>query len=241
MGNVPEYGFVLAAGKGTRLKPYTDLVPKPLVEAGGKSLIGHALDALAAAGVTNVTVNLHYMADLLATHLQSRDRPALTLSYEETLLDTGGGIKNALATLGSAPFYVVSGDSLWTDGPGSPALNRLAKHWDPERMDILLLLQPLAKMQLTSGTGDYDLAADGRAVRAPDKSGAYVWTSIRICKPEIFANAPAGAFSFLTLLDQAQQRGRLYGLVHDGEWHHISTAADLENVRAALGSAALCS
>ena len=237
MKTVPDHAFILAAGKGTRLKPYTDTCPKPLVKAGGTPLIDHALDHLERAGIRHVVVNLHYMAALLAEHLSTRPTPDIQLSYEKTLLDTGGGIKNALPLLGDAPFYVVSGDSLWTDNNapgGQTALARMAKMWDPERMDLLLLLQPLSRMTLTPGLGDYNLESNGQARRAADKSGAYMWTSIRLCKPELFNHTPDGPFSFLELMDRAERQGRLYGLVHDSDWHHISTAVDLDRVNEAL-------
>ena len=106
--------------------------------------------------------------------------------------------------------------------------------WDPDKMDILILLQPLEKMSLTHGVGDYDLDQDGRAIRSPDQKGSYMFTSMRINAPHIFNDAPDGAFSYLQLLDQAQTRGRLYGLVHDGNWHHISTPDDVKRVNDAL-------
>ena len=153
----PDHAFILAAGKGTRLRPYTDSAPKPMVAVGGRTLIDRTLDKLEEAGVTHVTVNLHYMADILEAHLAKRGSPAITLSHEPDLLDTGGGVKKALRTLGEKPFYVIAGDNLWTDGPSGNALLRLAAAWDDARMDILTLMQPLSGMVLTQGLGDYDL------------------------------------------------------------------------------------
>ena len=97
-------------------------------------------------------------------------------------------------------------------------------------MDMLLLLQHKNLMNLTIGVGDYHLDADGKAKRAKEKDGEYMFAGIRIIHPRVFDNTPQGAFSFLTLMDKAQQNGRLYGLVHDGEWHHISTPEELERV-----------
>lgn len=231
----PERAFITAAGMGKRLRPYTDNCPKPLVYAGGRALIDYALDKLAAAGVKNVTVNLHYLGGLIETHLMNRSKPHITFSHERELLDTGGGIKKALPAMGPAPFYIIAGDSLWTDGM-EPALDRLAAAWNPAKMDLLLLLQPLARMSVTPGTGDYDMEPDGRITRNTCRKGAYMWTSIRICDPGLFDNSPDGAFSFLELMDKAQARGRLYGLVHDADWYHISTAEDLDRVNAHLGA-----
>ena len=230
-----DHAFILAAGMGSRLRPYTDDRPKPMVEVGGVPVIDGILHRLAAAGVEQVTVNLHYRGEQLAAHLAGRTSPQITLSREETLLETGGGVKHALATTNGQPFYVIAGDTVWTDGPGGNALTRLARAWDPARMDILTLLMPVDHMVLTHGVGDYDLDPDGRVRRSFDKTGAHMFTNIRINRPEIFADAPDGPFSFLTLMDRAQAAGRFYGLVHDGDWHHISTPQELERVNAALG------
>ncbi len=232
MSFTPDHAFILAAGKGTRLRPYTDSVPKPLVTVGGRTLLDRTLDRLEEAGVTHVTINLHYMAPVLEAHLAKRKSPVITLSYEPELLDTGGGVKKALPALGDKPFYVIAGDALWTDGPSGNALLRLAAHWDDSRMDILTLMQPLTGMVLTQGLGDYDLREDGKPVRSLDKTGAYMWTNIRINHPRLYTSATDGNFSFLALMDKAESEGRFHALVHDGDWHHISTAADLERVDA---------
>ena len=148
---IPQRAFILAAGMGTRLKPYTDTVPKPLVAVGGKPMIDHTLDRLAALGVQHATINIHYMADQFRTHLANRTTPAITFSPEPVLLNTGGGIKAALQTMGSAPFFCFSGDTLWEDGPSGDALKTLAAAWDDRSMDLLILLQPRATMTITHG------------------------------------------------------------------------------------------
>lgn len=234
---IPEKAFVLAAGYGKRLRPYTDHCPKPLVQVGGRSLIDHTLDHLQKAGVKDVTVNVHYLGDVLIDHLQQRKSPALHFSREEELLDTGGGIKKALKNFGPEPFFVLSGDGLWENAPGQSTLQQMAASWDKTRMDILILLQPVSSMRLTQGAGDYDIDDQGRAQRSPDKTGAYMFTSMRINNPEIFRSMPDAAFSYLELLDRAEQKGRLYALVHTGDWHHISTPEDLESVNAAYKAA----
>lgn len=227
-----ERGFILAAGMGARLRPYTDDKPKPLVPVWGRPIIDRTLDRLADAGVKNVTVNTHYMAGVLENHLQRRSGPpAVTFSREEKLLDTGGGVKKALATMAGEAFYLLSGDALWTDGP-VPALTRLAQLWNPEKMDLLMLLQPVDRMKLTKGVGDYDMKDGGRAVRSLTRTGTHMFTSIRICHPRLFEGAPEGPFSFLMLMDKAEREGRLYAVAHDRAWHHISTPEELEAVEA---------
>ena len=228
-----DRAFILAAGFGKRLRPYTNDIPKPMVEVGNGAMIDQALDKLGAIGIRSCVINTHYKAEILQRHLQTRRRPEVILSHEPDLLDTGGGIKAAISHF-DAPFLVLSGDSVWEDAPGQNTLETLAAYWDPARMDILILLQAIETMTLTHALGDYDLDEDGHAHRSINKTGRYMWTSIRINAPEIFGNAPDGPFSYLDLLDTAQAKGRLYGLVHHGEWHHISTPADLDAVTAAL-------
>lgn len=229
MNDYPDRAFILAAGLGSRLRPLTNLIPKPMVCVHGKPMIDHALDALSNAGVKNCVVNTHYKAEILHNHLATRKSPQIIFSYEKELLDTGGGIYNAISHF-SEPFYVLSGDSVWENKNNHDALMELAAAWDPSRMDILILLQPVDTMKLTQGVGDYDLDEHGRAIRNLSKAGRYMFTSIRINAPHIFVNSPFGSFSYLQLLDEAQKKGRLYGQVHSGIWHHISTPQDLESV-----------
>lgn len=227
--------FVLAAGLGTRLRPYTDTLPKPLVPVCDRPLLDYIFDHLKQAGVSKIAVNLHHKPEKIRAFLKTRENDFLLKeSFEETLLDTGGGAKKVLPFLSRGPFLMINGDAFWLNGPGKSSLDRLKESFDPAHMDILLLLEPVARMALTGGVGDYDLDRDGRARRSRDKSGTYMFTGIRVCAPHIFAGSPNDPFSFLALMDRAEQEGRLFGLVHDGEWHHISTPQDLESVNAAL-------
>ena len=219
--------FVLAAGLGTRLKPYTDHVPKPLVSVKGKPILDHILDKLAAEGITDIAVNVHHKKDILKAHLAKRRDPDIQIFEEETLLDTGGGVKQALAFLGKNPFFVINGDAFWT---GSQVFYDLKKKWDGSKMDMCLLLQPLTAMHLTKGVGDYDLNESGRATRSTSQTGSFMFAGIRLCTPKIFDNTPEKAFSFLQLMDKCEKQGRLYGLAHGGQWHHISTPEELHRV-----------
>lgn len=229
----PFNAFILAAGYGTRMRPYTDHMPKPMMRVGGVPLVDHTLAHLRVAGVRKAVVNLHYKGEVLKEHLQDCTDPVIEFSEEPQVLETGLGMKYALDKIGNRPFFAINGDALWTDGPGKTALQRLADAFDPDAMDILLLLQPLDSMVLTEGTGDYHLQADGRIIRATAQDGAYAFAGVRITKPEVFADTPDTPFSFLVCMDAAQKKGRLFGLVHDGDWHHLSTPDDLDRVNAA--------
>src|SRR5262249_7476004 len=146
------------------MRPITDTLPKVLVKVAGRTLLDHALDALAAAGVEHCVVNTHHLADMVAAHLAPRTTPHIVLSPETDLLDTGGGGKKVLSLSGDDPFYTVNGDALWLDGPLA-MLTRMARHWDPARMKALLLLHPTvaAHGYDADALGDYHLAPDGRA------------------------------------------------------------------------------
>jgi MurNAc alpha-1-phosphate uridylyltransferase len=223
----PTKAFILAAGFGKRLRPFTDNIPKPMVSIGQSTLLDRTINHLKEVGVNEFIVNTHYKADVIHNHLD--DHENIHISYEEEILDTGGGIKKAYHHFNDEDFYVLSGDGLWSNGPDASTLERLAEAWDPKIMDILMLLQPIERMQATKGVGDYDLDNQGRATRSLTQEGRYMFTSIRINRSHIFQNTPHGSFSYLELMDKAQAQGRLYGLINDGEWYHISTPQDLES------------
>lgn len=228
----PNYAFILAAGKGTRLKPYTDNMPKPLVPVNGQPIIDYAIEKLIKNGVQNLTVNLNYLGDMIENHLKNRNGIKITFSKENKLLDTGGGVQKAIDTINNQPFYLINGDALWEDkDPQNTALAKLANEWNPEIMDILLMLQPINTMSLTKGVGDYKILDNGAVRRCKNKKGLYMFTGVRIVNPDIFKDISTNnAFSFLELMDKAENNGRLYGIINDGIWHHISTPQDLENV-----------
>jgi MurNAc alpha-1-phosphate uridylyltransferase len=219
--------MVLAAGLGTRLKPLTDRLPKPLVTVAGRTLLDHALDRLADAGVTTAVVNLHHLGDMIAEHLKGRTAPKIVLSREEQRLETGGGVRNALRLLGAEPFFVVNADVLWLNGPYD-ALGRLRSQWRDSDMDALLLLLETTAAFGYDGAGDFLADPAGRLARRPEREIApYLFTGVQILHPRLFRNCPEGAFSLNVLYDRALAAGRLYGVVHDGEWFHVGTAEGL--------------
>lgn len=227
MAKHPDKAFILAAGMGTRLRPHTDIMPKPMVPVAGKSIIRRTIEKLAAAGVGDIVVNTHYLPETIESHLAQTTGMRIHISREDELLNTGGGIKKALHYFGNDPFYIVNGDALWDDLAGENVFTRLAHIWDAANMDILLFLEPKPLMKASQFVGDYTLRPDGQAVRSKDKSGDHMFAGVRIAHPRIFAGAPDGAFSFLDLMDAAEKAGRLYAMPHNAAWYHISTPEDL--------------
>ncbi|MDZ4735497.1 MAG: nucleotidyltransferase family protein [Rhodospirillaceae bacterium] len=226
--------MVLAAGYGTRLRPLTDNVPKPMVPVIGKPLIDHTLDRLADFGIEHAVVNTHHLADKVESHLAGRREPRLSISREKTILETGGGIVQALPKLGAEPFLAINAKIVWLDGR-IPALQRLSACWDDTRMDGLLLVHPTVMARAYDGPGDFFLDPEGHVRRRRQWEVApFVYTGIQILHPRIFKNAPKGAFSMNVLYDRAIEEGRLFGLRHDGEWFQVSTAAHVAIIETAL-------
>ena len=203
--------MVLAAGLGTRMQPLTKMRPKPLIRLACRTLIDRVLDHLNTAGVTKIVVNTHYKSEMLEIHLAKRK--GIVFSPEPVLLETGGGVKKALRQLG---------------GP-TPALQRMAKEWDEDKMDALLLFQRTVAVRGAAGPGDFFLENDGHAARRQEHAIApYLFAGVQILHPRLFEGTPDGAFSLNTLYDRAEETGRLRGIVHDGEWYHVGTPEQRE-------------
>lgn len=219
------HAMVLSAGLGTRMRPLTLTTPKPLVEVAGHPLIDWALDNLARVGVSQCVVNLHHLGEKIQSHLKNRTQPAVTFVHEDPVLETGGGVKNALAHLGDQPFFVLNSDGLWVDDDdANPALKQMARVWDDDKMDALLLLHSPREAFGYDGLGDFTIDLEGRlARRQSSDASAKVFTGVQVLHPRLFKDAPDGAYSLNALYDQARATGRLYGITHPGEWHHVGT------------------
>lgn len=235
----PEQAIVLAAGQGTRMRPLTDSMPKPLVKLGGRPLIDHVLDRLGSAGVTRAAVNVHYRAEMIETHLAGRERPEIVISDErDRVLDTGGGVVKASRLLGPGCYFVHNSDSVWLEG-AVPALERMIEHWDDGRMDALLLLAPVQGVLGYAGRGDFGMDAEGRLSRRGDSASVpYVFAGVSIAHPRLLEGYGEDVFSLNRPWDQAIERGRLFGLRHEGLWMHVGDPEALAAAEAALREAA---
>jgi MurNAc alpha-1-phosphate uridylyltransferase len=231
----PTSAFVLAAGKGERMRPLTLSVPKPLVRLAGKPLIDHVLDRLTAAGIERAVVNVHYLADQIEKHLAKRKKPKITISDErDALLDTGGGGVHALPKLGRDPFLIHNSDSVWIEGLGAN-LDRLIDAWDGDAMDSLLLVAPSAASIGYDGPGDFQMDSAGRLTRqAGARLSPFVFAGVSIAHHRLFDDAPKGAFSLNKLWDRAIARERLFGLRLDGIWMHVGTPEALAQAELAI-------
>jgi N-acetyl-alpha-D-muramate 1-phosphate uridylyltransferase len=230
---LPCTAMVLAAGLGTRLRPVTETLPKPLIEINGRALLDNAIDRLTIAGVECVVVNIHYKAAMMKAHLARREHPRIVLSEEAELLDTGGGVAQGLQFLGDV-FFVVNGDVVWLDNE-EPALFRLADAFDPIDTDAVLLLQRTLTAVGYEGDGDYFLDARGIPRRRREGEVApYLFAGIQLLHRRLFADPPGRIFSLVRLFDRAEAAGRLRAIEHDGEWFHVGTPQGFAETRERL-------
>jgi len=229
-----ETGMVLSAGLGTRLRPITNEKPKALVTVQGRTLLDRALDHLESVGVKRAVVNTHHKAEMIERHLAGRKTPAITISHEPVLLDTGGGIANALPHLGE-PFFAVNSDAVWLNGR-VPALTRLARVFDPERHDCALLMQETVPAVGYEGRGDFALDQLGvPRRRRQNEVVPFLFAGVQLLSHRLFAGEPVRPFSMNRLWDKAIAQGRIIAIVHDGTWYDVGTVAGLEATESRLG------
>ena len=227
----PDTAMLFAAGFGKRMRPLTETIPKPLVKVLDKPIIDYSVDLLEKYGVGKIVVNTHYLADQIKAHFEAtKTNSEIIISHEEEILETGGGIVKALPLLGNKPFFSLNSDTIIADGEES-ALERLSNYWDPDKMDVLMLLHRVGDAVGYDGAGDFDLTDDGRIVQSDAHEKPYVFTGAMIIKPEIFKNEPIRPFSVYRdfikpkYIQKDKSLKRVYGLIHDGKWYHIGTIA----------------
>lgn len=230
--------MLLAAGLGSRLKPLTDTMPKPLVNVGGMPVIMRSLLAIKSAGIKRVVINTHYFAnDLERTVTAQAQGLGLGLqiyfSREDELLETGGGIKNALPMLGDKPFLVVNSDAVWLEDD-FPLLKGLMHAFDGKAHDVLMAVVP------TTNTGDFrteggDFKLDKKThkmVKPADRKKAdVVYTGIHITHPAFIAHEADTKFSLVRPWAEAAAAGRLHGYLYKGPWIDMGSHTGLEAAR----------
>ena len=233
-----DTAMVLAAGLGTRLRPITDTMPKPLVPIAGKPMIDYVLDALAAAGVEEAVVNVHHLADQMEAHLARRNKPKVLISDErDKLMDSGGGLLKGLTLLPRKPLFVMNADLFWVgerDGESSN-LARLAGFFDPEGMDIAMLVVRNEDTTGHNGKLDFSLGEDGRLTRY--KEGLpypVVYAGAFVLAPGLLDDAPEGPFGLNASFDKAIAAGRLFGVMLSGHWITVGTPDAIAPAEAAV-------
>lgn len=214
--------LILAAGRGSRLRPLTDHTPKPLLRIGSQYLVENSFKIIRDAGLHEVVINVSYLAQKIMNDLGNGKKYGLKITYsieEPSALGTGGGILNALPLLGSEPFLIMSGD-IWTNFSLSP-------DWlTPRSTDAHLLLvdNPVYYPQ-----GDYSLRKDGSVFLNGEETLTYA--GIAQLHPRLFMDCKAGIFSLAPLFKTAIQKGRVTGDYFSGTWFNVGTEKELCNLR----------
>ena len=210
--------MILAAGRGERLRPITDNIPKPLVQVRGKPLIQYHVEALVAAGFTELVINHAWHGEQIEQALGDGSRFGAVIQYspEGKALETGGGIFKALPLLGKDPFLVVNGD-VFTDFPFVELVNQPSK-----LVHLVLVPNPPQHPK-----GDFSL--HGNEVKR-DGSNMYTFSGIGVYSPELFKDCQPGAFSLAPLLFTAIERSEMTGQLYGGVWEDVGTVERLEKL-----------
>lgn len=228
----PDTAMIFAAGFGTRMRHLTQTTPKPMVSVMGKPMIDHSLALLSDAGIKSVFINTHYLADQLEDHVKTY--PFVTTIREEPeVLETGGGLKNALPLIGTEPVFTLTSDAVWF---GKNPITELKKYWLPDRMDGLLMLIKKPNCMGYAGTGDFFLSPENILQPKHNADAApYVYSGVQIIKTDLLKTIPQDCFSIWRLWEKMVTQDRLYGAVYDGTWADVGhpEGIDLVNEKVA--------
>ncbi|MFC6636180.1 NTP transferase domain-containing protein [Sulfitobacter sp. JBTF-M27] len=216
----PTYPVLMfAAGFGTRMKDLTKDKPKPLITVACKPLVDHALALARDVDCAPIIANLHYKAELLEAHLAPQG--VQTIVEMPQILETGGGLRNALSLLGKSPVITMNTDAIWV-GPNPVA--QLIAGWRPDEMDALLICIPKESAVGHEGNGDFMLSESGRIERGP---GA-VYGGVQIIKTDLLHEIKKEKFSLNLLWDKMLATGRMYGLHYQGKWCDVGHPAGIK-------------
>ena len=227
MRDRPTSVMLFAAGFGTRMKHLTANRPKPLVKVSGKALIDHTLEIARGVAPQTILANLHYLPHMLVEHLA--DTGVQTILETPEILETGGGLRNALPILGDAPVITMNTDAIWS---GPNPVKMALDAWKPEQMDALLVCVPVSKTVGYSGNGDFEIDANGCLIRG----NGSVYGGVQIIKTDRLAAVSETAFSLNVIWDQMLKDERLFGINYTGNWcdvghpDGIKLAEDMLNV-----------
>ena len=221
--------MLLAAGLGTRLRPLTEAIPKPLIPVAGLPLIERVMRNAQAEGTKRFVANAHYRADQILAHFGG----LIKISREDALLGTGGGAKRALPMLVSDPFFVMNTDAFWPDGTDRPLARMLARYDHPEDV-VLLCIQP---RRATGISRSHDFCLDPSGMVTRDYGAPVIYGGVALVGRAVFDKTPDGAFSFYDLMEKALDAEHLKGVVLDADWYHVGDPAALAEAERRLGPA----
>ncbi|AML50851.1 nucleotidyltransferase family protein [Falsihalocynthiibacter arcticus] len=224
---MPKSIMIFTAGKGTRMLPLTETLPKPMILVNGKPLADYAF-ALAQDENLQTVMNLHYLPDSIVQHFGPK---GVQFSNEKSqLLETGGGLRKALPILQNAPVFTLNSDAIWS---GPNPLTLLRKAWNPTQMDALLMLVPLTQSLGHHGSGDFSADQNGQLTRG----GALLYTGAQIIKTERLAEISESAFSLNLYWNLLMQSGRVFGVTYSGKWCDVGQPSSVPIAESLLNRA----
>ena len=198
--NLPSHGMILAAGLGTRIRKVNKDLPKPLIPILGKPLIEYSLEYLVSAGIKSIVINTYYLGDLIVEYIHEYMEKSvhiidIQLSHEENLMETGGGVVQALPRFGDNPFFILNSDTILRDKSRS-AFSTLFDFWNDKKMDALLLMcTPLQSIGHKSEKGDFIITDCNQITRVQNNESGYNFCGVQLVHPRLFENAPKGPHS----------------------------------------------
>ena len=214
--------MILAAGLGKRMKQYTKKVPKPLIKLDNQTLIEKIIKRIENSGFKKIVINIFYLKNKIKKELNNKFKIRIFYSEEKTLLNTGGGIKNAIKILKDKEFFVVNSDIIWEEKYKNP-FKQLNEFWDNDKMDALLLLFP----KKANNNGDFNINKSNRIIKNKNNH-RYIFTGIQILKSKIFLKIKKKKFPLSLIYDQLIEKRRIFGVVYKGKWFHIGTLESLK-------------
>lgn len=232
--------MVLAAGLGTRMRPITDTIPKPLVKIAGKPMIDYVLDLLVAAGVETVSINVHHHADYMVSHLRQRSDIEVLISDERAeLMNSGGGLAKGLKLLPPGPVLVMNADLFWVGEEAGQLSNleKLSKFFEPGCMDMAMLCVDMDRTTGHDGKKDFNLAEDGLLTRYLEgEPHPVVYAGAIAMDSRLLDDAPTDAFNLNIYFDRAIAKNRLFGVSLDGQWITVGTPDAIEDAERTIAS-----
>jgi MurNAc alpha-1-phosphate uridylyltransferase len=228
-GNIPDKAFIFAAGLGTRMKPLTDNLPKPLVKVCGRALLDHQIDMVLDAGIKNIIINTYYLPEMIEGHIQQYLQKGVNINIfrEHERLETGGGLLNAMEVINYEPVFSLNSDVIFRYRVNP--LKRLMDNWQPEKHDLLMMLSE--KENATGYYEDGNFNIDRQGFLIMDNEKPYIYTGLQIINCGILKKySGRKIFSLSEVFKECSAKKRIGGLINDGRWLHVG---DIEGLKAA--------
>lgn len=230
--------FIFAAGRGERMRPFTDKTPKPLAKIAGQEILGRIIDKIKKIdSINNIIVNGHYLADQVNDFIQERNDPAITFSLESEKLETGGGLVFATDSGKidlDKPLLLINGDILWQEDGAVSEIANIFDFYQSGGCDIALGMKKTDQVFGYHGNGDFDIMADGFLQKDPqeDRVHSHVFIGLQVINPKILQQAPSKFFSMSHFYNNHSNLAiDIKGLELQSQFFHIGDVQSLAGVQ----------